>query len=563
MYNKKRICLLLSEIEKFGLDAFIIPSNDEFNSEFVVEQNNHLLWLSGFKCSNGVLIISNSFSIFSTDKRYLEQAKNYFPAEVTVLDVSTKSYQEGLSVFNGMKLGYNPMLHTISSLQYYKKLCEKHNIKLISVESDIVRRVRDPEEAKVIDYDCYSINCDISPELKINAVLKKIESYADFLFTNQSDEICWLLNIRGNASKFTPIIFAYLFLSKDGVCHLFTDACFKENIESKYLKINKISELENFLPLISREKIQIDPKYTPCYFLDKFENLIQESSPIESLKAIKSQYEIENIKKAHIIDGAAISKLIYWLYKSEEPTEISTVEQLFKIRSSFKEFVSDSFATISAFGKNSSMIHYASDGDNKITTDGLYLLDAGGQYLYGTTDMTRTMCIGVPTEEHKKMFTLVLKGHIRLANAVFPKGTCGLHLDALARLDLWRELVDYGHGTGHGVGYFLSVHEGPQAISMRNDIKLEAGMVLSNEPGFYKEGEYGIRIENLMYVQEVDENFMNFEILTLVPIISTLIDYKLLTKEEIMWILRYNNLVLEKIGFLLSKEELEFFRKMS
>ncbi|MDZ5761849.1 Aminopeptidase P family protein [Candidatus Cyrtobacter comes] len=636
--------IVLSNAESFGIDGVIVSNTGNSSQE-----KDSILMLTGFKCSNCLLIINRSHCLFATDKRYIEQAKEYlskefdlyqsaaenqllalvydlnFPKKILVVDMSEQSYQDALLLFSNTVLGYDPMLHTVSNVEYYEKLFSKNKIELLGInrlielisndfiftnkDIDLLSQIKlhniplriirhynkkieksinrqnnidailhlfaketqcnnkifnqiKPNDAK--SYTSYLI-ADHDINSKIKKILEKIDKDSDFLFSNNPDEICWLLNIRGNGSLYTPIVSGYLFLAKNnGDCYLFTDFTLpSELIEQSFLKVFNINEMENFCSKIAEKSIELDPKYTISYFVNKFKLSIRKPSIIEQLKAIKTPSEIENIRKAHVIDGAAISKFIYWLYSQQHSTESSAADKLLKIRTSFKEFISNSFETISAFGSNSSMIHYSTQHNVSITKDGLYLLDAGGQYFYGTTDMTRTMCLGIPTQEQKRMFTLVLKGHIRLAQAVFPEGTSGSNIDVLARLDLWKEFSDYGHGTGHGVGYLLSVHEGPQSINMKNTIKLEEGMVLSNEPGFYKEGKYGIRIENIMYIKKLTDKFLCFETLTVVPILNTLIDTTLLVEQEVNWLNEYNEKTLSEIGRYLSEEELSFFKRNS
>ncbi len=585
--------VVLSNIERLGFGGVIISST----------AHDAIFALTGFKCSNCILVISRLRSLFATDQRYIEQAKEYLPKEFAmeypqlapyicqeIVVVDMQSYNDAL--FAHTELCYDSMLHTIADIERYEKLFSTSKlfgvsglIKSISnglmpankdeatgyisigvgqydqegVLYNLVQKHGVFHQSDVKKHTCYSIQgYDINA--KIQKVLERVEG--DFLFSNNPDEICWLLNIRGNGSLYTPVIYGYLFLGKCG-CYLFTDFVLPERVEG-YINMLNLSEMEGFCSKIADKNIELDPKYAPAYFLSKFSLHIRRASIIEQLKAIKTPIEIENIRKAHIIDGAAISKLICWLYEHVgHCTELSVSEKLLEIRISFKEFISNSFETISAFGSNSSMIHYHIQHETKITRDGLYLLDAGGQYFHGTTDMTRTMCFGIPTNEQKRMFTLVLKGHIRIAQAVFPEGTSGSNLDALARMDLWKEFADYGHGTGHGVGYLLSVHEGPQSINMRNNTKLEEGMVLSNEPGFYKEGEYGIRIENMMYIKRLTDKFLCFETLTVVPILHTLIDFALLTEQEINWLKEYNANALSAISQYLSEKEQSFFMEHS
>jgi Xaa-Pro aminopeptidase len=300
------------------------------------------------------------------------------------------------------------------------------------------------------------------------------------------------------------------------------------------------------------------------WWAKQFKKTVEVADPIQLLKACKNKTEIAGVTNAHIRDGAALTQFLCWLdsnWKGE--TEISVTEKLRTFRAAQPLFRDLSFATIAGMGANGAIVHYhATPNTNKKLTNGLFLLDSGGQYLDGTTDVTRTIALDTPTAEQKADFTSVLKGHIALGSAVFPKGTAGIELDALARMPLWKAGKDYDHGTGHGVGCYLSVHEGPQGISRRNNIPLQPGMILSNEPGFYKAGEYGIRIENLVLVKEKDKTFLCFETLTLAPIDRRLIDKKMLEVDEINWLNAYHAHVLKTLTPLVDNTTKKWLKTM-
>lgn len=575
---QKHIEHLRSLYSKYAIDAYVIPSSDEFQNEYPPQKLNRLLWITGFSYSNGVLIISKDTNIFFTDARYLLQAKEEIGKYCEILDM----YKPGAckiigDVLNGGSLGYDPMLHTIDNLKYYETLASRYNFSMKRIDTNLVDIIRCAGSNENIqensDITIFGIEYAGESHLdKLNKLTAKVETSLDYIFVTRLDSICWLLNIRGNAVPYTPFPLAYLLLgTKENTLTLFVDDITKAKLAllpifGDNLTILHISQIQSeFSKLLeSGAKIQLDPSDAASLFLQNTNKCIIKEDPIQLMKAVKNEVEIDGFKKAHLYEGIAVTEFLAWISSNPGISEFEASQKLLEFRAQNKEFLYPSFETISAYGKNAAIVHYKPSLENSsiIEESGLYLVDSGGQYYFGTTDVTRTICIGKPQDEHKVMFTLVLKGHIRLARAVFPENTRGSQLDSLARFDLWQHGCNYRHGTGHGVGHFLSVHEGPQSISSgkKIDVALQAGMVLSNEPGFYKDGEYGIRIENmLLVIPSKHTGYLEFQNLTAVPIAYDLVDFNMLEQYEKEWLQNYNKTVYNLIGPFISDQAKKYF----
>ena len=550
--NLNRIQKLRQLIQGYNIDGYLIPSYDEFRNEYTPKHLRRLEWLTGFDGSNGVLLLTYNRLLFFTDNRYLLQAKKQLYLEFQIFDlVESDAWERALYEFRAdLKLGYDPMIESIDSIKRYQKLFENKSIVLCPIEGNLVDKIwldkpvlsKYNKILKLADLDA-----GLSVEDKLKQVLKKMDKNADYLLVTQLDSICWLLNIRGMDIDYSPLILGVLMINKHGDIYLFSDTVHEEIIGVKVLELNEIKSF--FKQLLSQNK-KIQTNSSASYWFEQIgvDNLIIREGIIEQIKACKNEVEIKNIRNAHFLDGLAICKFICWLEQHiDKTTEISAAEKLLWFRQQADSFVDLSFATISAFGANAAIVHYKStiETNSTINKENLYLLDSGGQYKFGTTDVTRTFCFGNPSLEQKLHYTLVLKGLIRVSSARFPIGTNGAQLDSLARLDLWSHGLDYGHSTGHGVGYFLSVHEGPQRIARNSTVDFKAGMITSNEPGYYLHGKYGIRIENIMLVKDsITKGFLEFETLTLVPIPTNLIKFDLLDSNEKFWLRDYNNQVL-------------------
>ena len=386
------------------------------------------------------------------------------------------------------------------------------------------------------------------------------------MFVTSSENIAWLLNIRGSDSDFSPTPNSFLLIDKQMRIFLFCDL---KKISSKFQKklsfinILGINKLESLIKIFKNKKFLIDGSTCSIFYKDIIEknNTIKKDiDPIYYLKAQKNDVEIYNTKKIHEYDGAALTKFLFWIqnnFKKEKITELMAQKKLLSFRKKFKKFKFPSFPTISSTGPNGAIVHYnASKKTNRVLKSGsIYLVDSGGQYHYGTTDVTRTISLDTKNKKIKEVFTRVLQGHLNLSNYKITKSTTGSILDKIARKKLKKINLDYAHGTGHGVGYFLNVHEGPQSISKSNKIRFKPGMILSNEPGYYEKGRYGLRIENLIYIKK-SKNKMKFDNLTYAPIDKNLIIKKLLDKKEVVWLNEYHSLVYKKLKKYMNKNEL-------
>ena len=543
-------------LKKNNLDFFILPNNDEFGSEYVPESEKRLQYISNFTGSNAIIIFcKEGKNAFFTDGRYIRQAHQEINLEeYNIFDLSALPWYKFLQNHSNAKIGFDPKLHNICEILQLEKICSN----LISIKNPIDEFwINDPKNCrpKSLNADIFIHNlkfCGESWKSKLTKVQGKIEENEVFIL-NCPNSIAWLFNIRAHDIKHIPAPLIYALIKKNSAS-LFVEKSRLAKIPPNYLENTKIYHPNSLLEEIKKcnhQKFIID--FSQCnfaifQFLQKNNILIRDwKNPCILLKSKKNSTEIAGAKDCHKQDAIALQKLLSWIEenKKNDLCEISIAKKLLEFRQDSQFFIEESFPTISAFGANGAIIHYhpTPKTNKKIIENGLFLLDSGGNYLNGTTDVTRTIAIGKPTAEQKRNFTLVLKGHIRLATAKFPKGTTGSALDSLARVDLWQEGKNYAHGTGHGVGSFLSVHEGPQSISSRNSsIALEEGMIVSNEPGYYSDGEYGIRIENLMVVKEFNKNFLEFETLTLVPIDINLIEFAILTKKEKSWIEHYNHI---------------------
>lgn len=549
-------------LKKEEIDFFALSNSDEFFLEYLPESEKRIQYLTGFTGSNAHLIISQNSSKFFTDGRYILQANHELDLkEFEIFNIAEKSLLSWLkeNLLEGKKIAIDPKLVTINFVNALKKITQENRANLVFLDPNPVDKIWEnrPAQKKSEIFFCDEKLTGENFDEKKSRILAQIK--ADALLISSPENLCWLLNVRAGDIEYTPILAAYAILFKDGKIDLFVDADrFKKEDLEKLKNVNLVQkncfDLRISILRKSFSKIQIDPKLTNYWLYELLQKnnfeIIFETDPIIFAKAIKNKSEIEGAINAHKADGAALTEFLLWMKKSlengEELDEIKCEEKLLEFRKKDADFLYPSFASISSFAGNGAVIHYhASQKTNKkLEGNSLYLIDSGGQYCgaksFGTTDVTRTIAIGNPTKEMKENFTLVLKCHIALATAKFPPATTGAQLDAITRYHLWQNNKDYDHGTGHGVGSFLSVHEGPCSISKSNHQPLFEGMILSNEPGFYKAGEYGIRIENLMLVEKYDEKFLQFRVLTLVPIDLNLVDYSILTAQEKIWLESYN-----------------------
>lgn len=573
--HRKRISLIQSAIADLKIHALIIPTADPHLSEYIADHWKYREWASGFTGSAGTLVITEKEAALWTDSRYYIQAEDQLAESGIILfrdgEVNTPSYTEWLcSKLNYCDIvGIDGRFFSIKGVKSLKdeldgKLIVKTNI---SMERLCLHKMPDLPHSNIYEYDKkYSGESVKDKLIRIRATLHK--EGADTILLSSLDEIAWALNLRASDVTYTPVAIAYALISMDKAT-LFTDS--KVEVQLNSVEIRPYEEINSALRSLPQStNIILDEEKTNYALYDEINELLSVkiiSSPIGLMKAKKNETELGNIRSAMIKDGIALchafKKMEDIIAEKQTLTEIDVADLLREERSKEEGFVCESFATIAGFGPHGAIVHYSATAETnaEVKTDNLLLIDSGGNYLDGTTDVTRTLCFGIPTEEQKEDYTDVLKGHIAIAKAKFPVGTHGSQLDVLAKQFMWSRGLTYGHGTGHGVGHFLCVHEGPQAINRRdNGIALEKGMVLSDEPGLYRKGKYGIRIENMVCVREsnltMDEfgSFLQFETLTLLPYERKLIKKENLTNEEKNWINSYHKKTYDLLAPHLDKE---------
>ena len=562
----EKIKKLRKLFKTFNLDGYIVPKNNNFFGEYVPSHEDNLKFISNFTGSAGFAVILRNKNYMFVDGRYTIQAdiqcgKNYKICTIP------KEYPFNIFKNQNFNFGFDPKLHTENSLN---RLFGNSFIKLKPISKNLINLLWKRKKNLIIKPFYLIKDKDAGTKVK-NKLTKLIRSIklnkVDYLFTTASENVAWLLNIRGHDTEYSPLPNSHTLMDKNGKINLFCNL--KKINKSLKLKLNKKVNIYDFnsLPVfilnLFNKKILVD-SLTCSVFLKsiiKKNNLILEKpDPIYYLKSLKNNTEIKNTIKTHIFDGAALTKFLFWLknnFKTRKITEISAQEKLLKFRQKNKFFHSLSFPTISSTGPNSAIIHYKADKkSNRLLKKGdVYLVDSGGQYSYGTTDVTRTLSLEVKNPKIKEIFTRVLKGHIAVASYKLKQNSYGDKIDQEARKFLKDINLDYPHGTGHGVGYFSNVHEGPQAISRGNKVRFKEGMITSNEPGFYKKNHFGIRIENLIYVKKI-KNKLKFEDLTLVPIDKSLIEKKLLTSFEKNWLNKYHQRVFNHLKQFMNSFEL-------
>ncbi len=579
---------LRAELRARGLDGFIIPRSDEHQGEYVPPHADRLRWLTGFSGSAGTAIVLLEKAAIFIDGRYTLQVRyqvdiNVFEPQSLVAMPPAQWVEENIP--NGAKLGYDPWLHTMESVERLHKAAQKAGAELIAVADNVVDSIwsDQPEKPRALinPHPLTYAGEPAADKLKrITSQLKR--SGANAAIITMPDAIAWLFNIRGGDVAHSPLPLCFAIIHEDGTAELFVD---EEKIPPETR-----SHLGNVVTLLppahlgptldglgaEKSKVRLDPTTCAAWIQNRLTNagaeIKQGADLCELPKARKNDAEIAGTRAAHIRDGQALSRFLAWL-DAEAPggkvSEMSAAIKLEGFRAETGKLKEISFDTISGSGPNGAIVHYrvTTDTDRTLGDGELYLVDSGAQYLDGTTDVTRTIAIGTPSQEMKDCFTRVLKGHISLASARFPKGTSGAQLDALARMALWQAGLDFDHGTGHGVGSYLSVHEGPQRISKTGHISLDPGMIVSNEPGYYKTDAFGIRIENLLVVlppspiKGGDREMMGFETLTLAPIDLSLVETSLLTEDEKIWLNAYHERVAKRIAPALSPPEKEWLAK--
>lgn len=583
---KERLAALRTLMQDQQIDAYIIPSADPHISEYLPKHYQSIAYSSGFTGSAGTLVITRDFAGLWTDARYFVQANEELldsGFELVKLKVQhTPEYIEWLCAtlptgstiaFDGKTIPVVIARELINYLQPRKMIINGRVDLLNEIWADR------PPLPKEMAYLIPPSTTGESTKSKLERVRQQIaKSGATSHLISSLDDIAWIFNIRGADVKCNPVVLSFAFITPTET-HLFIDAdklkdTDQENLLADGIEIDPYESIFDFIRLLDPdETVYIDPKRT-CYTLftmiPQYDRIIEGCNPSTSFKAIKNTIELDNIRQTMTKDGLALTRFFKWFEEQlgqEELTELSVVEKLLEFRRQQQGFLNESFDTIAAYKAHAALPHYkpTERSNAKIEAEGLFLLDSGGQYLTGTTDVTRVIPCGAYTEEEKRDYTLVLKGMIEGCTAIFPTGSKGYQIDAITRKPLWDHMLNYGHGTGHGVGFFLNVHEGPQVLNPNNiNVAIEEGMVTSVEPGLYREGEYGIRIENLVLCRQYGDSpfghFMSFENLTLCYIDTSLVVIHLLEEKQIKWLNRYNKKVYDILSAHLEEEEIKWLK---
>lgn len=584
----KRLDAIRVEMAASKLDAFIIPRADEYLGEYVPEHNERLHWATGFTGSAGMAIVMKETAAIFVDGRYTVQVRDQVDERLYAYESLTDTPQpqylaETLS--EGARVGFDARMHTLAWFEQAKAVLDKAGIELVAVsENPIDKHWHDRPVPEIKPLHLFS-DADAgktSAQKRAETGLLVKKAGGDVALITALDSFCWLLNIRGFDVPRLPVVLGCALLWRDGRMQLFVDTAkvpegFAAHV-GEGVSVHAESELELALKELTGKKLLADPNSANAASQLTARNagakLVAAMDVVALPKAAKNDSELKGMRECHVRDGVAVSRFLAWLDNEVASgrlyDEALLADKLESFRLEDPRYREPSFDTISAAGANAAMCHYNHNNGTpaKLTMNSIYLVDSGAQYLDGTTDVTRTLAIGEVTDEQKKMVTLVLKGHIALDCARFPKGTTGQQLDAFARQYLWQHGFDYDHGTGHGVGHFLSVHEGPQRIAKNsNAVALLPGMVVSNEPGYYRANGFGIRIENLIVVRHcealkgAERETYEFEALTLIPIDTRLIDKALLTEAEVNWLNRYHSKVYSTLSPLMSGDELTWLTK--
>lgn len=583
---KERIILLREAMKNAGISACIVPGTDPHASEYIADYWKEREWISGFDGSAGTVALTLDNAGLWTDSRYFLQGKEQLAG--SGIELMKQGLPDTPEIIQwlvaelkpGEKVAVNAQFFSVNAYASMKNELSANGIQLVS--ADLIAEVWTDRPALPLKpfYVFDSKYTGKTAKEKLSALRSELsKSNADYMVLSALDDIAWLYNIRGNDVTYNPVVIAYSIVSSQHAT-LFIDEAKLTPETAAYLTAEGV-ETAPYLSVYDALKAIPTGK---AILIDgaKLNQSLNEAiplntpkrnqmSPVFKLKSIKNAVEVEGIREAMIKDGVALTRFFIWLENNLAAgnlTEMSISDKLFEFRSQQENLMGESFSTIAGYNAHGAIVHYRATetSDATLKPEGILLLDSGGQYLNGTTDITRTIALGEPTREQKSDFTLVLKGHIALATAIFPSGTRGSQLDILARKALWDMGLNYGHGTGHGVGHFLNVHEGPQSIRMdENPTVLQPGMIISNEPGMYRTGEYGIRTENLIHVIPAVSNefgdFLEFETLTLFPIDRNLIEIMLIDERESEWIDDYHKRVFESLAPRLTTEEQDWLRE--
>ncbi|MEL7547057.1 MAG: aminopeptidase P family protein [Pseudomonadota bacterium] len=575
--GRQNLPLLREQLKAQGLDGFFITHDDEYQNEYLPDANERLAWATGFSGSSGWAVVLLDKAAVFIDGRYTLQAQDQTDGAlfervdysepgpfgwIEKLDLSTK------------KIGYDPKVMSPNEVDRLARAVERSGATLIAVTENPIDaawadRPQQPQ-APIVPHPS-ELAGQSSEEKRKSIGSALADDDADAVLITSPASLAWLFNIRGGDVACSPLPLGRAILYTDGHADVFVDLAKESDGLRTHLgnevTLHSMAALDNHLSALKGQTVSLDPAQASAWFFNELEGngvvIKRQPDPVLLPKACKNDAEISGSKAAHKRDGVAVTRFLHWLdteAQSGKVTEIDAALKLESFRDELGGLQDLSFETISGAGPNGALPHYrVSSASNRLLEPGsLYLVDSGGQYFDGTTDITRTVPIGKPSVDMKRHYTLVLKGHIALDRVRFPKGTTGAHLDVLARHALWQSGLDYDHGTGHGVGVYLGVHEGPQNISKAlRPVPLEPGMIVSNEPGYYRVGEYGIRIENLQFVtpesniEGGERSMLGFECLTLAPLARELIVLELISKEERDWVDAYHGRVLEEIGPLL------------
>jgi len=568
-----RVAGLRAELKGRGLDGFVVPRSDRQQNEYLPPSEERLAWLTGFTGSAGAAVVLAGRAALFVDGRYTVQAdaqtdRSVFAIEHLVENPPSEWLKQNLK--GGERIGYDPWLHTADGAEKLRQVCKDANAELIAVDGnpiDALWRDRPPPPNGAVSIRDIKLAGENTQDKLARIVAELDKLRADALVVSDAQNVAWAFNIRGSDIAHTPLALAFALIPRDGKPRLYIDA--RKLTDAVRIALGDAAELRTEEDLardlagLANQTVRLDQSTAA----DALVRLIKShggkpargADPITLMKAVKNAAEIDGMRAAHLRDGAAMARFLAW-FDSEAPkgrlTEIDAVEALESFRRDTGVLKDVSFPTISGSGPNGAIVHYrvTRETNRRIGHDELFLIDSGAQYEDGTTDITRTIVVGTPTDEMRDRFTRVLKGHIAIATVVFPESTSGAQLDSLARLSLWQAGLDFDHGTGHGVGSYLSVHEGPARISKLGTVPLRRGMILSNEPGYYKTAAYGIRIENLLLVIAAPEPagaekpLNAFETLTLALIDRRLIARDTLSEKERHWLDSYHERVREMLS---------------
>ncbi|MEM6384006.1 MAG: aminopeptidase P family protein [Pseudomonadota bacterium] len=582
----ERLAALRAALADEGLDGLLVPRTDEHQSECLPDYAERVAWLTGFTGSNAFVLILPGEARVYTDGRYTLQVKSqtdpsaFTPDDMTMI---TPARHLASLELTGRTIGYDPWLHTISGFKKFSEAAQKSGCALMPTADNLIDRIRTHTPgrpmAPIVPHPLEFAGR--THEDKIAAIAEAVRgARCDAVVLPQADGAAWTFNLRGSDVPHKPMFLAFTIVGSEGNASLFIDPGKLTDEAAAQLpdvQIKDIADFEDALKALgdSGATVMVDPGNVSVKIADTITDaggkLHHAPDPMEPLRARKTEAERQGARAAHVRDGAAVTRFLAWFDREASKgglDEITAAEKLLSERRATNQLKDISFPTISGAGANGAIVHYRVTNETcaPIEPGTLYLTDSGAQYLDGTTDITRTLMVAAANPEHRRCYTLVLKGHIAVARARFPKGTTGAHLDALARQHLWAAGLDYAHGTGHGVGSYLGVHEGVARIAKQGNTPLEPGMLLSNEPGYYREGAFGIRLENLVLVTEPedlggDQPMMGFETITRAPFDTRLIDTSLMSKDELVWLDAFHASVLADIGPQLEGDALAFLER--